>query len=57
MDTDTIANLVAVSYHLGREEEVIARYATQLRTKAPGHALIVALDGFDAAFERVAAAM
>eukprot|EP01040_Poterioochromonas_malhamensis_P015033 gene15033-16749_t len=54
-DADSLANIIIVSQHLHRSEEVINRYFSQLRLKAPNHPLITSLDNFSAAFDRVAA--
>jgi coatomer protein complex subunit epsilon len=56
-DPDSLANLVAVSQHLQRAPEVIARYLAQLKAKAPGHQLIAALATFEGAYDRVAAGL
>lgn len=53
-DPDALANLIAVAYHLQRAPEVINRYVSQLRAKAPHHDLISSLGGFERAFDRAA---
>lgn len=52
-DPDTLANIITVSYHLDKPQEVINRYLSQLRTKAPSHPLIVSLGHFESAYDRV----
>jgi len=56
-DPDSLANLIAVSQHLRRAPEVVARYLSQLRARAPGHQLLVSLATFEGAYDRVAATL
>jgi coatomer protein complex subunit epsilon len=56
-DADTLANLIIVSHHLDRPQEVINRYMNQLRAKAPWHDLISSVDSFNQSFDRVAATL
>lgn len=56
-DADTLANLIVVSQHLDRPQEVINRYLNQLRAKAPWHDLVQSLDNFNQSFDRVAASL
>lgn len=56
-DADTIANLIIVSHHLDRPQEVINRYMNQLRAKAPWHDLVSSVDNFNQSFDRVAATL
>jgi len=56
-DPDSLANIIATSQHLGRAPEVIMRYLSQLRSKAPGHPLVASLTTFEGAFDRVAATL
>ncbi|PSC75635.1 coatomer subunit epsilon-1-like [Micractinium conductrix] len=51
-DADTLANLAAVSLHLGKPA---ARYHTQLKVVAPEHALVKRTEEGEAAFDRAAA--
>lgn len=52
-DPDTLANLVCVCQHLGRSPEIINRYLSQLKTKAPGHLLVSSMNTFEGAYDRV----
>jgi len=52
-DPDSLANLIAVSQHLQRSPEVVARYLAQLKAKAPTHQLITSLATFEGAYDRV----
>jgi hypothetical protein len=56
-DPDSLANLIAVSQHLERTPEVVNRYLSQLKTKAPNHALLTSLATFEGAFDRVSASL
>mmetsp|Transcript_4254 Transcript_4254/g.5848 ORF Transcript_4254/g.5848 Transcript_4254/m.5848 type:complete len:298 (+) Transcript_4254:21-914(+) len=56
-DADSLANLICVSHHLQRTPEVINRYLSQLKIKAPQHSLVVALNTFNGAFDRVASTL
>eukprot|EP00981_Chlorochromonas_danica_P007863 scaffold1885_cov161-Ochromonas_danica.AAC.6 len=56
-DPDSLANLITVSYHLQRPQEVINRYLSQLRAKAPKHDLVTSLETFERAFDRAATAL
>jgi coatomer protein complex subunit epsilon len=56
-DPDSLANLIAVSQHLERSPEVVNRYISQLKTKAPNHALLTSLATFESAFDRVSASL
>ncbi len=56
-DAETLANLIVVSQHLRRSEDVINRYVKQLQSKHPQHQLVEALATFEGAFDRVAATM
>lgn len=56
-DPDTLANIITVSYHLQRSNDVINRYLNQLKSKAPNHALVTSLATFHGAFDRVAATL
>lgn len=56
-DPDSLANLIAVSQHLQRAPEVVARYLAQLKAKAPGHQLLSTLSTFEGAYDRVAATL
>jgi hypothetical protein len=51
-DGDTLANLVAVSLHLGKPA---SRYQSQLKLVAPAHALVRRSEEGEAAFDRAAA--
>jgi len=53
-DPDSLANLITVSYHLQRPQNVINRYVSQLKAKAPQHELVTLMANFDSAFDRVA---
>eukprot|EP01034_Spumella_vulgaris_P023987 gene23987-30274_t len=53
-DPDSLANLIVVSYHLQRAENVVNRYMSQLKSKAPNHALVNQVATFEGAFDRVA---
>lgn len=48
-DTDTLANLVVVSVHLGKTS---SRYLTLLRGVAPAHSLLTRTEAAEAAFDR-----
>jgi tetratricopeptide (TPR) repeat protein len=56
-DPDTLANLICVCQHLGRAPEIVSRYLSQLKSKAPNHQLISSISTFEGAFERVAAGL
>lgn len=56
-DPDSLANLIAVGQHLQRAPDVVARYVSQLRAKAPRHGLTAALATFDGAYDRVGATL
>ncbi|KAJ1430982.1 vesicle coat complex COPI, epsilon subunit [Ochromonadaceae sp. CCMP2298] len=56
-DPDTLANIITVSFHLQRSQDVINRYLSQLKAKAPNHALVTSLAMFEGAFDRVAASL
>jgi coatomer protein complex subunit epsilon len=56
-DPDTLANIITVSLHLQRSPDVINRYLSQLKAKAPTHALVTSLSMFEGAFDRVAATL
>mmetsp|Transcript_36745 Transcript_36745/g.37398 ORF Transcript_36745/g.37398 Transcript_36745/m.37398 type:complete len:238 (+) Transcript_36745:3-716(+) len=56
-DPDSLANLVCVGQHLQRPPEVIARYLSQLKMKAPSHPLLSSLSIFESAFDRVSTSM
>ena len=56
-DPDTLANLVCVCQHLGRSSEIVNRYLSQLKTKAPGHLLVTSMNTFEGAFDRVSATL
>ena len=51
-DGDTLANLVAVSLHLGKPA---SRYQSQLKLVAPAHVLVQRSEEGEAAFDRAAA--
>jgi len=53
-DPDTLANLITVSHHLQRPQNVINRYLSQLKTKAPNHELVTLMASFESAFDRTA---
>lgn len=53
-DGDTLANLVAVSLHLGKSA---ARYMSQLKLVAPSHAIVQRTEEGEAAFDRAASAI
>lgn len=53
-DADTLANLAAVSQHLGKVAEG-AQYAEKLRRASPGHAFSQGWARVEASFDRVAA--
>ena len=53
-DGDTLANLVAVSLHLGKPA---SRYQSQLKLVAPAHALVRRCEEGEAAFDRAASAV
>jgi len=53
-DPDTLANLIAVSYHLQRSPNVINRYMSQLKSKDPNHELLGLMATFESAFDRTA---
>lgn len=52
-DADTLANLVAVSLHLGK---AATRYQSQLKLVSPEHAIVKRTEEGEAAFERAASA-
>lgn len=52
-DADTLANLVAVSLHLGKGA---TRYVSQLKLVAPAHAIVTRTEEGEAAFDRAASA-
>jgi len=54
-NADALANLIAVSYHLAKGPEVIARLVSQLRKAAPEHPLLVGLLNFESAYDRMTA--
>eukprot|EP01038_Epipyxis_sp_PR26KG_P008293 gene8293-11223_t len=56
-DPDTLANLIIAGYQLQRPPEVINRYLSQLKAKAPNHPLVLSTITFQGAFERVAATL
>ena len=56
-DADSLANLIAVSYHLQRPQEVINRLFSQLKAKAPKHDLVLSRDNFEKSFDRVPATL
>jgi coatomer subunit epsilon len=51
-DPDTLANLVTVSHHLKKGDDIIARLLSQLQLKAPDHPLLVTMSNFNSAFDR-----
>ena len=53
-DADTLANLVAVSLHLGKSA---TRYASQLKIVAPDHAVVRRGEQAEEAFDRAAGAV
>jgi len=53
-DPDTLANLIVVGQHLGREADVTKRYLNLLKKVAPAHQLVQSLSVFEGAFDRVA---
>ncbi|PRW58190.1 coatomer subunit epsilon-1-like [Chlorella sorokiniana] len=53
-DADTLANLVAVSLHLGKPA---GRYVSQLKLVAPTHAIVKRSEEGEAAFDRAASAV
>lgn len=53
-DADTLANLIAVSLHLGK---AAARYQSQLKLVAPEHAIVRRSEEGEAAFDRAATAV
>eukprot|EP00602_Paraphysomonas_sp_CaronLab_P006060 CAMPEP_0185018718 /NCGR_PEP_ID=MMETSP1103-20130426/1390_1 /TAXON_ID=36769 /ORGANISM="Paraphysomonas bandaiensis, Strain Caron Lab Isolate" /LENGTH=300 /DNA_ID=CAMNT_0027548655 /DNA_START=60 /DNA_END=962 /DNA_ORIENTATION=- len=54
-NADCLANIITVSYHLDKPPEVIARFVSQLRNKAPEHPLLQGLTNFESAYDRVTA--
>lgn len=56
-DPDTLANLISVSYHLQRPQNVVNRYLSLLKTKAPNHELVTLMANFESAFDRTATAL
>eukprot|EP00605_Chrysophyceae_sp_TOSAG23-4_P002382 GSChrysophyteH1.ASY1.ANO1.2638.1 assembled CDS len=52
-DPETLANLIVVGQHLGREGDVTKRYLNQLKKVAPTHQLLLTLRVFEGAFDRV----
>lgn len=56
-DPDTLANLICVCQHLGRETSIVSRYMSQLKSKAPDHALVTSVNTFTGAFDRVSAGL
>lgn len=52
-DAETLANLIVVGQHLGREGDVTKRYLKQLKKAAPMHQLLQSLRVFEGAFDRV----
>jgi len=56
-DPDTLANLISVSYHLQRPQNVVNRYLSQLKTKSPNHEMVSLMANFESAFDRTATAL
>lgn len=56
-DPDSLANLISVAYHLQRSSDVINRYLSQLKSKAPHHKFVVSVDAYEASFDRAAATL
>lgn len=54
-NADALSNMIAVSYHLGKSSEVIARLVSQLRKSAPDHPQLVGLTNFEGAYDRMTA--
>jgi coatomer subunit epsilon len=53
-DPDTLANLITVSHHLKKGDDIIGRLLSQLQMKAPQHPLLTTVTNFNSAFDRVA---
>lgn len=56
-DPDSLANLISVAYHLQRSPDVINRYLSQLKSKAPTHNFVTAIGAYEASFDRVASSI
>lgn len=56
-DADTLANLIVVANHLQRSSDVINRYLSQLKLKAPNHSFVTSYNTFQSAFERVSSSL
>lgn len=56
-NADALANLICVTHHLARGNELVTRYLNQLRAADAEHPLLASLATLDSAFERVAATM
>lgn len=53
-DPDTLVNLICCYQHMGKPEELLLRYANQLKAVAPRHPLVLQLATVEGAFARVA---
>lgn len=53
-DPDTLINLVAVSQHLHKAPEAIAKLLAQLQRVAPQHPYVAGLATLETAFDRLA---
>ena len=54
---ETLVNLLAVSIHLGKEQEVQDRYVAQLKNQYPNHPAVLRMIRCEEAFDRVSAQM
>ena len=54
-DVNTLSNMVVTMHYLRKPQEVINRYANQLKTLAPTHPYIAKYSELESAFDRCAA--
>eukprot|EP00968_Pinguiococcus_pyrenoidosus_P000743 scaffold47_cov258-Pinguiococcus_pyrenoidosus.AAC.70 len=52
---ETLINMIAACYQLGKPRDATQRYVSQLRANAPDHPFVKRLDTLEQAFDRVSA--